>query len=241
MVLQLTAFQTDDHDTQNVVETEQQLFKFFDAVLPENIPRAGGMGIQTRDEFQSDVKGGVRWSTVSIRLMPFVLSRINWADPANCPIFRQSVPLRSIMIPDHPRVKPDPLHERADSPVKGIVHRYPDKALMLPVSVCPVYCTFCTREHLVGPNTYEVVKDPPRLSCEKLEDVFAYIESRDDLKDIVVSGGDAYYLAPHILERIGDRLIGMKNIERFRIASKGLAVAPHRFFDENDSWTKALL
>ncbi len=62
---------------------------------------------------------------------PYVLSRINWADPANCPIFRQFVPLGSIRMKDHPQARLDSLHERKDSPVDGIVHRYPDKAVFL--------------------------------------------------------------------------------------------------------------
>lgn len=59
------------------------------------------------------------------------MSRINWKDPANDPIFRQFIPLSSIMIEDHPLLELDSLHEKADEPVKGIVHRYPDKALFL--------------------------------------------------------------------------------------------------------------
>lgn len=62
---------------------------------------------------------------------PYILSRINWLDPRNDPIVRQFLPLKSRMIPDHPKLALDSLHEEADSPVKGLVHRYPDKALFL--------------------------------------------------------------------------------------------------------------
>lgn len=55
--------------TQNVVETKKQLFEFLDAVLPDNIPQAGGTGTQTRDALQADVAGGIRWSAMSVRLM----------------------------------------------------------------------------------------------------------------------------------------------------------------------------
>jgi lysine 2,3-aminomutase len=85
------------------------------------------------------------------------------------------------------------------------------------------------------------LKTPVRLSRSRLETAFAYIEGHEELRDIVVSGGDSYYLAPDRLEAIGDRLIAMKNIERFRFASKGLAVAPQRFLDPNDGWTDALI
>lgn len=62
---------------------------------------------------------------------PYILSRINWKDPLNDPIFRQFIPTKSNMEPDHPKLTLDSLEETADSPVKGLVHRYPDKALFL--------------------------------------------------------------------------------------------------------------
>lgn len=80
-----------------------------------------------------------------------------------------------------------------------------------------------------------------RASRQSLNEAFKYLEGQEGLHDVVVSGGDAYYLEPHILQLIGDRLIGMKNIERFRFATKGLAVSPHRFLDRNDEWTDTLL
>ncbi|KAI0489557.1 L-lysine-aminomutase [Xylaria cf. heliscus] len=226
----------------NVVETKESLLDFLNAVVPERIPRGGGdAGMQTRDEFLGDITGGIRKSTMSVRLMPYVTSMINWEDPANCPIFRQFVPLSSIMIKDHPRQELDPQHEQRDSPVDGVVHRYPDRVLFLPISVCPVYCVFCTRSYGVGAHTEILIKKSFKLTTQRLQNALAYIESQDDIKDVVVSGGDAFYLPHHILEWIGDRLIEMKNIKRFRIASKGLAVSPNRFLDINDPWVEALL
>ncbi|KAI8944962.1 L-lysine-aminomutase [Xylaria longipes] len=229
-------------NTKNVVERKEKLFEFLETVVPEEIPRAvGEAGMQTRDEFLGDIAGGMKLSAMSVRLMPYVICMINWTDPANCPIFRQFVPVRSIMIKDHHYAKLDPLHEKLTMPVDGVVHRYPDKALFLPTSVCPVYCTFCTRSYGVGANTDLIVKDSFKLTIPRLEKAFAYIESQDGLKDIVVSGGDAYYIPHDILEWIGDTFIKMKNIERFRIASKGLAVSPGRFLDVGDDWVGALL
>lgn len=72
------------------------------------------------------------------------------------------------------------------------------------------------------------------------EEVFTYIESQPALQDIVVSGGDSYYLTPDQLAHVGERLIAMPNIRRFRFASKGLAVAPARILDQEDSWFDAL-
>ncbi|KAJ2986178.1 hypothetical protein NUW58_g5149 [Xylaria curta] len=223
-----------------VVETTPKLYEFLDAVVPEMVPRAGGIaGVQTRDEFAEDVAGGIKRSAMSVRVMPSVLSMMNWADPANCPIFRQYVPLKSIMIKDHPNLKLDSLHEQVDSPVKSVVHRYPDKAILLSeIILFFYYDQFLTR---VGANTNLVIKEPTKLSRERLLGAFAYIESQEGLKDIIISGGDAYYLPAHIIEWIGDSLLKMRNVERFRIATRGLAVAPNRFLDTNDHWTTTLL
>jgi lysine 2,3-aminomutase len=73
------------------------------------------------------------------------------------------------------------------------------------------------------------------------EEAFAYIASQKQLSDIVVSGGDSYYLQPHHLKLIGERLISIPHIKRFRFASKGLAVAPGRVLDEQDGWVDALV
>ncbi|KAI1304748.1 L-lysine-aminomutase [Xylaria venustula] len=226
----------------NIVERKETVYEIIDAVVPDKIPRAAEIGgVQTRDEFAGDVASGIKKATMSIRLTPYVLSRINWADPANCVILRQFLPLASVMVDNHPMTKLDSLHEKADSPVDGVVWRYPDKAIFLPVSVCPVYCVSCTRSYGVGADTELVVKEPFKPKRTRFEEALAYIESQAGLKDIVVSGGDAFYLPHNLLEKIGDRLIGMKNIERFRFATKGLAVAPNRFLDHSDPWTAALI
>ncbi|KAI0110036.1 kama family protein [Daldinia grandis] len=219
-----------------------KMLDFLDNVLPAEMPRHHRIGgMQSRDELMGDVVSGMRESTMSVRVMPYVLSKMNWKDPANDPIFQQFIPLGSIMMKDHPALKLDSLNEQKDSPVPAVVHRYPDKALLLPTSVCPTYCLYCTRSYGIGADTVLVTKESFRTTRDRLTKAFDYIESQEGLHDIVVSGGDAFYLAPHILEWIGDRLIGMKNIERFRIASKGLAVSPHRFLDREDPWTDALI
>ncbi|KAK1829869.1 hypothetical protein QBC39DRAFT_355608 [Podospora conica] len=197
--------------------------------------------MQTREEFIKDVLDGVTAATMAIRMTPYVLSRVNWEDPRHDPIVRQFLPMKSMMIPDHPKLALDSLHETADSPVKGLVHRYPDKALFLPTSVCPTYCMFCTRSYAVGADTDTVTKASLKPTRKRWEEAFAYIESQPGLHDIVVSGGDSYYLAPDQLRLIGERLISMPNIKRFRFASKGLAVAPSRILDESDGWVNALI
>jgi lysine 2,3-aminomutase len=73
----------------------------------------------------------MRAAPMSVRLTPHILSLIDWQNPVEDPIRRQFIPLKSTSIPDHSSLGLDSLHETADSPVDGLVHRYPDKALFL--------------------------------------------------------------------------------------------------------------
>jgi lysine 2,3-aminomutase len=74
-------------------------------------------------------------------------------------------------------------------------------------SICPVYCRFCTRSYAVGANTETVSKSPQKPSRRRWEIVFQHIENDPSLHDIVVSGGDAYYLQPDDLREIGERFV----------------------------------
>lgn len=110
------------------------------------------------------------------------------------------------------------------------------------MSVCPVYCRFCTRSYSVGAPTEEVSKKksflPTRRRWEKM---FEYIEKTPRLSDIVVSGGDSYYISPEHLTSITERLLDIPHIRRIRVASKGLAVNPSRILTPGDAWTEALI
>ncbi len=96
-------------------------------------------------EFIKDAETGFRRAPMAVRVSPYAMSLIDWNDPYNDPIRRQFIPVASTLLPDHPRLTLDSLHEQDDSPVPGLVHRYVDKALFLPLNTCPVYCRFCTR------------------------------------------------------------------------------------------------
>jgi lysine 2,3-aminomutase len=100
---------------------------------------------------------------------------------------------------------------------------------------------FCTRSYAVGADTDTVTKASLKPTRKRWDAAFEYIERTPELSDIVVSGGDSYYLQPESLAMIGERLIGIEHIKRFRFASKGLAVAPSRILDTSDGWFQALV
>jgi lysine 2,3-aminomutase len=191
------------------------------------------------DEFIKDAAVGFQRAPMSVRVTPYIMSLIDWENPHNDPLRIQFIPLGSRLLPDHPKLGLDSLHEQADAPVPGLTHRYPDKALFLPLNTCPVYCRFCTRSYAVGVDTEEVEKVELRVSPERWQRAFRYIASRPELEDIVISGGDAYNLRSTQITEIGEALLAMPNIRRLRFATKGPAVMPQKVLSDM-AWTDAL-
>jgi lysine 2,3-aminomutase len=200
----------------------------------------GVLGDLAGDRFYSDLSEGIRNAPMALRISPHLLSLIDWNEPEADPIRAQFLPLRSRQMPDHPMLRLDSLAERRDSPVPGLTHRYPDKALFLPVDTCPVYCRFCTRSYAVGADT-ERVGEKVKLHANhaRWEEAFAYISAHPGLEDVVVSGGDSYNLRPDHLELIGRRLLSIRHVRRIRYATKGLCVLPQKILSDQ-RWTDAL-
>ncbi len=189
--------------------------------------------------FIQDAELGFHRAPMSVRVSPYLLSLIDWNDPYNDPLRIQFVPVASRLLPDHPQLHLDSLHEQEDAPVPGLTHRYPDKALFLPVDTCPVYCRFCTRSYAVGIDTDEVEKVNFRANEERWKRAYQYIASRPELEDIVISGGDAYNLRAQQISEIGEALLAMPNIRRMRFATKGPAVMPQKILTDH-AWVDAL-
>jgi lysine 2,3-aminomutase len=191
------------------------------------------------DAFVADAERGFERAPMSVRVSPYLLSLIDWSNPHEDPLRLQFIPLGSRLLPDHPKLDLDSLHERADMPVPGLTHRYPDKALFLALDTCPVYCRFCTRSYAVGIDTEEVEKFQLKVNAERWEKTFAYIRSRPELEDIVISGGDVYQLRAEQITQIGETLLGIDHVRRMRFATKGPAVMPQKLLTD-DAWTDAL-
>ncbi|CAN5430765.1 hypothetical protein BH11MYX1_BH11MYX1_49850 [soil metagenome] len=189
--------------------------------------------------FIEDVTQGFKQAPMSIRVSPYLLSLIDWADPYNDPLRRQFVAVASKLYPDHPKLTLDSLHEQEDAPVPGLTHRYPDKALFLALDTCPVYCRFCTRSYAVGVDTDEVEKVSLKATEDRWDQAFQYIGERAELEDIVVSGGDSYQLKARQITLIGNKLLEMPNIRRIRFATKGPAVMPMKLITDHE-WLDAL-
>ena len=141
------------------------------------------------ESFIDDVRAGFAAAPMAVRVSPYMMSLVDWANPYVDPIRTQFIPVGSQVLADHPKLDLDSLHEQADAPVAGLTHRYPDKALFLALDTCPVYCRFCTRSYAVGTNTEEVEKVSLKPTNDRWERIFEYIASRPELEDIVIMGG----------------------------------------------------
>ena len=210
---------------QNSVKTPEELFE-----TVQGLVSAG---------FIEDAREGFQRAPMAVRVSPYMIASVDWSEPYSDPIRTQFVPLASRLLPDHPCLTLDSLHELDDSPVPGLTHRYIDKALFLPLTTCPVYCRFCTRSYAIGADTDAVDKVPLAKTPKQWQDAFDYIASRPELEDIVVSGGDTYQLAPNSLKKIGDALFDIEHVRRIRFATKGPAVMPMKILTD-EKWLDAL-
>jgi lysine 2,3-aminomutase len=197
------------------------------------------LGDRVSPEFYRDVTAGIQEASMSIRISPYLLSLINWTDPYTDPIRKQFIPVGSMQLPDHPELHLDSLNEQGDSPVPGLTHRYPDRVLFLVLDTCPVYCRFCTRSYAVGLDTDDVEKVQLRVNRGRWDSALDYIASRPEVEDVVVSGGDMYQLKADQLQELGDRILDIDHIRRFRFATKGPAVLPQKLVTDH-AWVDAL-
>lgn len=186
--------------------------------------------IETLDELRSllsltaEEETGINRSLQSLRMAitPYYLSLI---DPDNpyCPVRKQAVPtIAELHRADADLL--DPLHEDADAPVPGLTHRYPDRVLFLITDQCSMYCRHCTRRRMVGQHDAESPQD-------RIERAIDYIARTPQVRDVVLSGGDALLVSDAQLEFIIRRLRAIPHVEIIRIGSRTPVVCPQRITD----------
>ena len=134
-------------------------------------------------------------------------------------VARQFVPSREELI-ERPEDLTDPIGDDRFSPVPGLTHRYPDRAILHITKTCDVYCRFCFRRETVG--------DSGHLSPEKLDAALKYVESTPSLWEIILTGGDPLVLSPRRLTDVMERLAAIPHVEVVRFHTRVPVVAPHR-------------
>lgn len=137
------------------------------------------------------------------------------------PIARQFVP-SSTELETRPEERADPIGDHAHSPLKGLVHRYPDRVLIKLTHTCPVYCRFCFRREMVGPS------GDGNLTENELDAICAYLAANPAIFEAIFTGGDPLMLSARRIRALGERLSKIKHIRVVRWHSRVPVVAPER-------------
>ena len=154
-----------------------------------------------------------------VGITPYYMSLVSRDNPGQ-PLRRTVIPTAHEFV--HSRGEADdPLGEEHDSPVPGLVHRYPDRVLFLVTDRCASYCRYCTRSRVVGHG--EIMP-----SQHRLEQAFDYIRRTPTIRDVLLSGGDPLFLSEERLDWILTRLRAIPHVEFIRIGTKMPAVLPQR-------------
>ena len=153
----------------------------------------------------------------AVALTPAVRAII---EHANDPIALQFVPDPAELV-HFPHELADPIGDEAHAPLPGLVHRYPDRVLLKPVLVCPVYCRFCFRREHVGPGG-------GAMSPADFDAAIAYIAARPAIREVILTGGDPLMLAPRRLGALLDRLAAIPHVELLRLHSRVPVTDPGR-------------
>ncbi len=158
-----------------------------------------------------------------VDITPYFASLID-PDDAHDPIRKQVIPTATEMVPFTSMME-DSLAEDRHSPVPGLVHRYPDRVLMLVTTQCASYCRYCTRSRIVG--------DPSaQFSRNDYDAQIDYIARTPQVRDVLLSGGDPLVLAPKLLENLISRLRAIPHVEIIRLGSRVPVFMPQRVDQE---------
>ena len=158
-----------------------------------------------------------------VDITPYFASLMD-PDDLRDPIRQQVIPTDSEMVPFTSMME-DSLAEDKHSPVPGLVHRYPDRVLMLVTTQCASYCRYCTRSRIVG--------DPSaQFSRSDYDAQIEYLQRTPQVRDVLLSGGDPLVLAPKLLENLISRLRAIPHIEIVRIGSRVPVFMPMRVDQE---------
>src|ERR1043166_1788238 len=158
-------------------------------------------------------------SRFAIAITPAVPALTDRADPAD-PIARQFIPdLAELTVT--PDERADPIGDDAHAPVAGVVHRYPDRALLKVVNVCAVYCRFCFRRETVGPGK-------PMLTAAQLDAALGYIRANAQIWEVILTGGDPLVLSARRLGAVMRRIAAIDHVKVVRLHTRVPVVAPGR-------------
>jgi lysine 2,3-aminomutase len=172
-----------------------------------------------------DERRGVRETAGIFRLgiSPYYLSLIDPGHPY-CPVRMQSIPTRAEAQPHEGELR-DPLGEDKHRPVRALVHKYPDRVLLLALDHCSVYCRHCTRRRITS-------GDEGGISREELREAVAYLRAHSEVRDVLISGGDPLLLSTARLVELLGEVRAVPHVEIIRIGTRIPVCLPMRVDDD---------
>jgi lysine 2,3-aminomutase len=187
--------------------------------------------VRTKEELEQIIKltaeeeEGIKKASgrLSMAITPYWASLMDPEDP-NCPLRRQAVPvaMESVVSP-HEMV--DPCAEDRDSPAPHLVHRYPDRVLLLATEHCVMYCRHCTRRRLVGDG-----KDDN--STSRFDAAIEYLKANRKVRDVLISGGDPFILEDEEIEALIQKIRAISHIEFLRLGTRVPVTLPQRITEK---------
>ena len=160
---------------------------------------------------------------LSMAITPYWATLMDPDDPA-CPIRRQAVPVaEESVVGPHEMV--DPCAEDRDSPAPHLVHRYPDRVLLLATEHCAMYCRHCTRRRLVGEHQES-------NSLSRFDQAIEYIKSNKKIRDVLISGGDPLIMEDEELESLVQKVRSISHVEFLRIGTRIPVTLPQRISEK---------
>ena len=197
-----------------MTELPRKLMSVDDLIAADLVPEAARSAV---------TEVGARYA---IAVTPDIANLIDRSG-VNDPIARQFVPDARELV-THSAERADPIGDRLKSPAPGIVHRYLDRVLLKIASVCPVYCRFCFRREMVGPENGEA------LSADDLAAALNYIHATPAIWEVILTGGDPFVLSPRRIRDITEALSAIPHVKVLRWHTRVPVVDPARI-------TKALV
>jgi len=159
----------------------------------------------------------------AVAVTPHFAELIDPDDP-NCPIRLQVVPREEELLVG-PGDMTDPCGEDHDSVVEGLVHRYPDRVLLLALDTCAAYCRYCTRSRLVSQGELDPL-------TRRIDAIIAYLSEHTEVRDVLLSGGDPLLMSEDRLDDLLGRIRAIPHIEFVRIGSRVPCFLPQRITPE---------
>jgi lysine 2,3-aminomutase len=164
--------------------------------------------------------------TYAVGISNHAYSAMHSTDPKSDPVAAQYIPqLEELLISNPERI--DPTGDNAHSPVKGIVHRYPDRALLKITNICPVYCRYCFRKSMVGPQNNE-----QSLGKSEREAAINYLRETPEIWEVILTGGDPLILSASQIGETLDKIEAIDHIQTIRVHTRTPIATPEKITNE---------